>query len=207
MTKELDRKENKLNADGVSIGYFEVGNGAPVMVFPAIGSELSSQLLNQLAESYRVICFDLTGRDLPAVDQMVEKLPRALATIGIERYSMIGVAAGARPALALAIAAPERADRLILLSPLIWFKNGESVDLAGVAAATLVLVGTRDAPDAIAAGRLCREKIRSCHLSFVYGAGQLLVSDRVEACLNPIVQFLEEGEQFIISRESQAVRP
>ena len=59
----------------------------------------------------------------------------------------------------------------------------------------------------IEAGRLCREKIRSCHLSFVYGAGQMLVSDRSEACLNPIVQFLEEGEQFIIFRESQVVRP
>jgi predicted esterase len=149
----------------------------------------------------------LTDRDLPAVDQLAEKLPRALASIGIERYSVIGVAAGARPALALAIAAPERADRLILLSPLPRFENGSLVDLTSVAAATLVLVGTQDAPEAIAAGRICREKIRSCHLSFVYGASQMLVSDPLEACLNPIVQFLEEGEQFIIFRESQVVRP
>ena len=105
-------------------------------------------------------------------------------------------------------------DQLHAYIPLLAKRLRWSVWLRGLAivagsalAATLVLVGTQDAPDAIAAGRLCREKIRSCHLSFVYGAGQMLVSDRVEACLNPIVQFLEEGEQFIIFRESQVVRP
>ena len=78
---------------------------------------------------------------------------------------------------------------------------------AGISAATLVLVGTRDTSGAIEAGRLCREKIQSCHLSFVYGAGHALAGDRPEACLNPIVQFLEQGEQFIIFRESQVIRP
>jgi pimeloyl-ACP methyl ester carboxylesterase len=207
MAKELDREAKKLEADGLTISYFEVGNGAPVIIFPARDSELNHRLLNKLAESYRVICFDPIGRDFPAVNQIAEKLPHALTSIGIEPYSVIGIAAGARPALALAIAAPERADRLILLSPLQLFESGELLDLAGVKAATLVLVGTRDAPDAIEAGRLCREKIPSCHLSFVYGAGHVLAGDRLEACLDPILQFLEEGEQFIIFRESQVVRP
>jgi pimeloyl-ACP methyl ester carboxylesterase len=207
MVQELDRKEKKLEADGLSIDYFEVGNGAPVIIFPAKDSELNHPLLNKLVQSYRVICFDLTGRDFPTVNQITEKLPRALTTIGIERYSVMGIAAGARPALALAIAAPERADRLILLSPLQLSEGGELLDLASVTVATLVLVGTRDTSGAIEAGRLCREKIRSCHLSFVYGAGHALAGDRLEACLDPIVQFLEQGEQFIIFRESQVVNP
>jgi pimeloyl-ACP methyl ester carboxylesterase len=207
MAKELDREAKKLEADGLSISYFEVGNGAPVIIFPARDSELNHRLLNKLAESYRVICLDLAGHDFPAVNQIVEKLARALPNIDVEQYSVMGIAAGARAALAMAIAAPERAERLILLSPLQLSQSGELLDLAGVKAATLVLVGTRDAPDAIEAGRLCREKIRSCHLSFVYGAGHGLAGDRLEACLDPILQFLEEGEQFIIFRESQVVRP
>jgi hypothetical protein len=207
MAKELDREAKKLEADGLNIGYFEVGNGAPVIIFPARDSELNHRLLNKLAESYRAICFDLIGTDFPSVNQVAEKLPRALPNIGVEKYSVMGIAAGARAALALAIAAPERAERVILLSPLQLSQSGELIDLTGVKAATLVLVGTRDAPDAIKEGRLCREKIRSCHLSFVYGAGHALAGDRLEACLDPIVQFLEEGEQFIIFRESQVVRP
>jgi len=98
-------------------------------------------------------------------------------------------------------------DRLILLSPLQLSEGAELLDLADVKAATLVLVGTRDTSGAIEAGRLCRERIRSCHLAFVYGAGHAIAVDRLEACLDSIVQFLEQGEQFIIFRESQVIRP
>jgi pimeloyl-ACP methyl ester carboxylesterase len=133
-------------------------------------------------------------------------LPVALDRQGIERWSVIGISAGARPALGLAIGAPDRIQRLILLSPLNVSGGDESPDLAAVKVATLVLVGTRDTPVAIEAGRHCREGISSCHLSFVYGVGHALAGDRLEACLAPISQFLEEGEQFIIYRESQVIK-
>ncbi len=103
--------------------------------------------------------------------------------MGIGRCSAIGISAGARPALALAIAAPELIDRLILLSPLQLFEGTELLDLAGVKAATLVLVGTRDTSGAIEAGRLCRERIGSCHLSLVYGAGHAVADDRPRGLL------------------------
>ena len=80
-------------------------------------------------------------------------------------------------------------------------------DLAGVKAATLILLCTSDVPAALEAGRLCREKIPSCHLPFIYGARGALTGERPEACLEAIGQFLEEGEQFIICRESQVIRP
>jgi hypothetical protein len=47
----------------------------------------------------------------------------------------------------------------------------------------------------------------SLHLSFLYGADHALAADRLDACLNPIKEFLEQGEQFIISRESQLIHP
>jgi pimeloyl-ACP methyl ester carboxylesterase len=207
MAKELNSKEQRLETDGLSIGYFEAGNGDPVVVFPAEDGELTDPLLKKLAESHRIISLNLSSRDFVSTNQVAEKLPRALTSIGIERCSVMGISAGARLALALAIAAPGRIDRLILLSPLQLSEGSASPDLAGVKAATLVLVGTRDTPDAIEAGRLCRERISSCHLSFVYGAGHALAGDRPETCLNPIMQFLEQGEQFIIFRESQVIRP
>ncbi|MBV8451631.1 MAG: alpha/beta hydrolase [Deltaproteobacteria bacterium] len=207
MTKELNPKEQRLETNGLSIGYFEAGNGDPLIVFPAQDGEFADPLLWKLAESHRIIFLNRSSRDFVSTNQVAEKLPHALTSIGIERCSVMGISNGARPALTLAISAPERIDRLILLSPLQLSEGGELLDLAGVRAATLVLVGTRDTPGAIEAGRLCREKIRSCHLSFIYGAGHGLADDRPEACLNPLVQFLEQGEQFIIFRESQVIRP
>ncbi|MBV8053629.1 MAG: alpha/beta hydrolase [Deltaproteobacteria bacterium] len=207
MAKELNPKEQRLETDGLSIDYFEAGNGGPVIVFPAKDGELADPLLKKLAESHRIISLNLSSRDFASANQVAEKLPRALTSMGIKQFSVMGISTGARPALALAIAAPECTDRLILLSPLHLAEGAELPDLTGVKSATLVLVGTRDIPGAIEAGRLCRERIPSCHLSFVYGAGHALAGDRPEACLDPITQFLEQGEQFIIFRESQVIRP
>jgi predicted esterase len=119
----------------------------------------------------------------------------------------MGVAHGASLALAQAIAAPEQIDKLILLSPR-FAQSAEAVaNLAQVKVPTLVLVGTRDTSGSVEAGRLCREKIRVCHLSFVYDAGQAVAADRLEACVDSIADFLDQGEQFIIFRESQMIRP
>src|SRR6266851_3570135 len=204
MSKEINRKEERLEADGLSIGYFEAGNGNPMIVFPAKDGDLNDPLLRKLAESHRIISLNLSSSNSAAANQLAEKLPGALTSLGIEQYSVMGISAGAGHALALAIAAPERIDKLILLSPLLS-EGAELLDLAEVKAATLVLVGTRDTSGAIEAGRLCRERIRSCHLAFVYGAGHAIAADRLEACLDSIVQFLEQGEQFIIFRESQVI--
>jgi hypothetical protein len=162
--------------------------------------------IDKLADSHRVIAFDLSSVAQASADELAEKMPIALTGIGVEHCRVIGIQADARAALALAIAAPERIDRLILISPQIS-AAGQLPDLNAVVVPTLVLVGTGDSMGAIEAGRLCRERIRSCHLSFVYGAGNPLVRKRFESCLEPIIQFLEEGEQFIIVRESQVIRP
>jgi len=206
MSNELDRRRQRLVIDGLSIDYFEAGDGHSVIVFSAKDADSSNSLLTKLADSRRVICLNPSSSDFAAANQLAQKLPRAFAGMGIGQYSVIGISAGARPALALAIAAPELIDRLILLSPLQLFEGTELLDLAGVKTATLVLVGTRDTSGAIEAGRLCRERIGSCHLSLVYGAGHAVADDRPEACLDSVVQFLEQGEQFIIFRESQVIR-
>lgn len=205
MPKELERNQRMLHADDFLVPYFETGNGDPIIVFAARDDAVAA-MIGKLADSHRLIFFDLSSITQASEDKFAEKMPSALTGIGIEQCSLIGIQADARAALALAIAAPEHVDRLIMISPQIS-GSGQLPDLGAVKAPTLVLVGTRDAPAAIEVGRLCRERISSCHLSFVYGAGNPLVGNRLEACLNPLVQFLEEGEQFIIVRESQVVSP
>jgi hypothetical protein len=205
MPKELERNQPILHADDFLVPYFDRGNGDPIIVFTA-RDDAVAVTIDKLADSHRVIAFDLSSVAQASADELAEKMPIALTGIGVEHCRVIGIQADARAALALAIAAPERIDRLILISPQIS-AAGQLPDLNAVVVPTLVLVGTGDSMGAIEAGRLCRERIRSCHLSFVYGAGNPLVRKRFESCLEPIIQFLEEGEQFIIVRESQVIRP
>jgi pimeloyl-ACP methyl ester carboxylesterase len=206
MAKELRPTEQMLDADGLRVQYFEAGKGDPIIVFAAGDYAVANPILRKLGESHRIVSFELSGLPHISANQLARKLASSLTRLGVDLCSVIGAASGAPFALALTIAAPERIGRLILLSPVQLSNDAEPLDLAAVKAPTLVLVDTRDASAASQTGRLCREKINTCHLSFVYGTGDAL-GGRLEARLDPIVQFLQEGEQFIIFRESQIIRP
>jgi pimeloyl-ACP methyl ester carboxylesterase len=204
MVKELNPKKLTLEG-GLNIEYFEAGTGSPLIVFGSNDEEPDSPLLSTLSKSHRIIAVNPAGFDSTSANQLSSNLPRLLTEMSIEQCSVMGISEGARPALALSIAAGEHIDKLILLSPRDVLDAGESLNLAAVKSPTLVLVGTHDASATIE-GRHCREKIPSCHLSFVYGAGHEPISDRLNVWLDTIAQFLKEGEQFIIFRDSQLIR-
>jgi pimeloyl-ACP methyl ester carboxylesterase len=204
---EMKAKPGTLEADGLRVHYLEAGSGEPLIVFPDRDGELFDSLLNKLAGRSRVIAFDLSAGGTITPSDVAAKLSRGLPRLGVDRYAVMGVAHGAALALALEIAAPEQIDKLILLSPQFARSTEAVANLGQVKAPTLVLVGTRDTSGSVEAGRLCREKIRVCHLSFVYDAGHAVAADRLEACVDPIADFLDQGEQFIIFRESQMIRP
>lgn len=204
---EMKAKPGTLEADGLRVHFLEAGSGEPLIVFPDRAGELFDSLLDKLAGRNRVIAFDLSAGGTITPRDVAAKLSQGIPRLGVDHYVVMGVAHGASLALAQAIAAPEQIDKLILLSPR-FAQSAEAVaNLAQVKAATLVLVGTRDTSGSVEAGRLCREKIRVCHLSLVYDAGHAVAADRLEACTDSIADFLEQGEQFIIFRESQMIRP
>lgn len=177
MPIEISTKEGRLQANGLDVSYLEAGRGDPLIVFPPQDGELFDPLITKLAESQRVISLDLSSRRSSTIEGSAEKLSDAFAKFGLDRYCAIGISDGAAPALAHAIAAPEQVDKLILLSP-IKLSQHSIVRLGEVNAPTLVVVGTRDTSGSAEAGRLCREKIRACHLSFLYGADHALAADR-----------------------------
>jgi pimeloyl-ACP methyl ester carboxylesterase len=207
MATEFKAREKVLESGGLRLHCLETGSGYPIILLAPKDDSSVDTISARLAEFYRIISLDPESRDLAYPNQFAEQLPHALTALGIEQYSVIGVSAGAIPALALAISEPQRVAKLILLSPLQPADSSEMPELTEVKASTLVLVGTRDTSGAVEVGRLCRERIASCHLSFVYDAGHALTHDRPRACLDAIVHFLREGEQFIISNESQLIRP
>ena len=71
----------------------------------------------------------------------------------------------------------------------------------------MVMIGTRDRSGAMDTGRLLRGKIRSCHFAMIYDADREVLSDRPQACLIPIREFLDRGEEFIVCHESQIISP
>lgn len=171
MPIEISTKDGRLRANGLDVSYLEAGRGDPLIVFPPQDGELFDPLTTKLPEPQRVISLDLSSRRSSTIEGSAEKLSNAFAKFGLDRYCAIGISDGA----AHAIAAPEQVDKLILLSP-IKLSQHSMVRLGEVNAPTLV--DTRDTSGSAEAGRLCREKIRACHLSFLYEAEHALAADR-----------------------------
>jgi pimeloyl-ACP methyl ester carboxylesterase len=72
---------------------------------------------------------------------------------------------------------------------------------------TLVLFGTLDRLIPPEMGRIYKELIRNCHLSFVYDAGHAIGAERPEAFAEVVSDFLERHEAFAISRTGTVIYP
>ncbi|MGH7906455.1 MAG: alpha/beta fold hydrolase [Candidatus Binataceae bacterium] len=194
-------------ADKTKMTFTEIGSGDPVVVLG--GKEAVSPLVNELSRHNRVLTIDQTGAGRIVDRALAGSIAQALTEFGVDRYSVIGLSEGALIAIELAIFSPKPVKRLILISPpAIAQSDAELYErLANIEAPALVMIGTRDRSGAADSARILRSKMRSCHLSLIYDAGRDLISDRPQACIAPIGEFLESGEEFIVCRESQMIRP
>jgi pimeloyl-ACP methyl ester carboxylesterase len=202
-------KEGTLICNGVQIRYCESGQGDPVVLFPANEKQPFDELAAELAVDHRVIVLNASEPSAEQSTMLAAGMRQALEQLEIASCCVIGVSQGTVAALDLALDESSQVQKLVLLSPPIAAIQAPhlSVRLKDIKPPTLVLVGTRDRSGARETGRLCREQIPICHLSLVYDAGQTLIADRREACLAPIREFITQGEGFIVSHESQVIRP
>lgn len=198
-----------LECGGLALRYAEAGQGQPLLLFSAETSADADDIAMDLTTRHRVILLDVPASVLPQPLDFATHLVQALARLDITLCSVVGVSQGSTLALAYALAAPQQVQRLILVSPPPTSVQNPTLGdrLRDLTTPTLALVGTRDRSGAREAGRLCRERIPSCYLLLVYDAGQAIAADRREACLAPINEFLEQGEGFIVSHDSQMLRP
>lgn len=111
--------------DGVRLRYVDAGAGPPVLLLHGFGSsiEVWAGQMPALARRHRVIAIDLKGfgwSDRPPGDYSPEAEAhlawQVLDALGIERASIVGHSWGASVALAMALEAPGRVDRLALVS-------------------------------------------------------------------------------------------
>lgn len=79
--------------------------------------------------------------------------------------------------------------------------------LSEVAIPTLVLFGTLDRVIPPEMGHFYKELMPNAHLVFVYDAGHAISTDRPEAFVEVVADFVERREAFVISRNETVIHP
>jgi len=199
---EASATRGSTEIDGVRLQVREAGAGRPVVVIG--GGTQADALLSGLSERNRVIAIDTSGAT--SARELARGVAQVLTKLAVERASAIGVSGGASIALAHAILAPDRIDKLILLSPPAALDAELRAGLSQIKAPTLVMVGTRDRSGAAETMRAIKEQAGACHVLLIYDAGDAILVDRPEACIPPISEFLERGVEFVVCHESQVIR-
>ena len=201
--------EGVLHCPSGPLRYAQSGKGPAVVMFSSAGGTLVDDVATALAADYRLLVLDVSNASSTGLQQFATNVVSALAKLGVTSFNAIGASQGVTFAFAHAVYTPTAVNRLILVSPpLASIQDpGLSNKLPDITVPTLILVGTRDRTGSREAGRLCRAHIPASHLLLVYEAGAAIMTDRREACLSPIREFLAQGEGFIVTHESQLIRP
>ena len=115
-------KEGQVAAGGVSVRYWEAGQGRPVVMLDSTGWR-DTLLHHALAARYRVFSLELPGTgDSPvntasgSLGDLADTAAQAAAALTSERYTLIGTSFGAHVALWQTLQAPEQVEALILVS-------------------------------------------------------------------------------------------
>jgi pimeloyl-ACP methyl ester carboxylesterase len=207
MSAEFD--EGHVEADGRRIRYLEAGRGTALVHLQGAGGLRLTPAHDLLARHFRVVVLEV-----PALDrspQLASTLATAVRRMGAVTFNLMGSSFGSDAALALALQEPQRVGALVLEAPTAIRPASRDVELerrlADLAMPTLVLFGTDDGAVPPAMGRVYKERIPSCHLVFVYAAAHAISTDRPEAFAEVVVDFLERGEAFVISRGRTVIHP
>jgi len=148
--------------------------GAPVVVLSnSLGTtqELWERQLPDLAQRFRVLTYDHPGHgssslsELPCtVESLADGLLALLDEVAVERVSLCGTSLGGMVGMALALAAPERVERLVLACtsayigpPEGWAERARIVRTEGIEAIADTVVGrwftpsfAREEPETVA---------------------------------------------------------
>jgi len=124
--KAADLDQVDVQADGVRLSCYVVGQGPPLLLLHGLGASKITWLpiLSALAEDYRVIVPDLPGHaesDKPAADYSPRFYARVarhlLDAMGVEQAAVLGNSLGGRIGLEMALRSPSRVSSLTLLDP------------------------------------------------------------------------------------------
>jgi 2-hydroxymuconate-semialdehyde hydrolase len=126
----------------VTTNYHDLGDGAPILLIHGSGPGVSAWAnwrltMAELAPRFRCLALDMAGFGYSAVPDgfaftrqaWLEQLLGFLDALGTDKVHVIGNSFGGSLALALAIAAPERVDKLVLMGSVgVPFEMTEGLD-------------------------------------------------------------------------------
>lgn len=102
-------------------------------------SPVWSPTLTRLAANYRLVRYDGRGLGLSdwdvadlSFEAYVRDLEAVVDTLGLERFSLLGISGGAPLSIAYAVRHPDRVSRLVLMAGFArgWFKRGSAAEIA-----------------------------------------------------------------------------
>lgn len=117
----------RVRTDGADIFYEETGQGEPLILIPGVGAHarIWGPFPKLFAEKRRVVSYDPRGlgrstsgeREL-SVELMGADVKAVLDALKIEKSALLGASMGALVALRFALDYPERATKLVLVTPM-----------------------------------------------------------------------------------------
>jgi pimeloyl-ACP methyl ester carboxylesterase len=124
--------QHRLRIDGREVNYCELGEGPVILWIHGLGASWQSWLENMpdLARDHRVVAMDLPGfgySEMPEQDISIDYYAtwtcRLLDALEIDSAAVVGNSMGGFVGAELAIRAPERVERLAVVSPAIFWQD------------------------------------------------------------------------------------
>jgi pimeloyl-ACP methyl ester carboxylesterase len=183
---------------GEGLCCWEAGSGETIVAI-VNGERRPTRAHALLAEHWRVLVFAVVA-DAWAPNEAVRRIGAAIASLGIERFDVIGEGAGAAVALWLGSMPRAEIGSVVLAAP----DSPTDEAFPEMGRPVLVLSGTKDGSQA--ADRY-RALLPGSHFMFVYDAGRAIGDERPEALAFITREFFERRDLFLVSRESGMALP
>lgn len=116
--------ESSVEADGFDIRYFDAGSGDVVVYIHGGGGPRLSGTHDLLAETHRVIAFEVPGFGQSPVndrsgsmEELARTILKAVKALGIDKFSVMGSSFGGKFALTMGLEGGDEIECLILVAP------------------------------------------------------------------------------------------
>jgi pimeloyl-ACP methyl ester carboxylesterase len=117
-------REGFVEADGFRIRYMEAGEGPPLVHLHGAGGLRLTPAHDLLSRHFRVVALEMPGFGHSAENTRTQSMPelaatmtRAVESLGLATFNLMGTSFGAKTASWLALQSPERVLALVLEAP------------------------------------------------------------------------------------------
>jgi pimeloyl-ACP methyl ester carboxylesterase len=180
----------------------DAGQGTPLVLLVAAGAS-SSPTTVLLAHDHRVLTFEV-GQG--ATSHAAQELAQAIAHVTTDPVGVIAPSSLSQVALSLALAAPNAVNAVALLEP-------DAIDrslagkLSGVTIPVLAMFGIRGEASPPPLGKVYKQAMPNCHLTYVYAADAGMDRQRPEAVAAALGEFMQTRERYLVTTKSSRLYP